>query len=223
MHAIGLDGDGRPLPHHLRPACGAKNRKGQPCAARAIPGKRRCRFHGGLSTGPKTADGRARIAAAQRRRWARQRGDDTPAAPTPITATEVGWELGALPLVRMGPDEICRLAEQAPEVREAAVRWDRATPSTHRDLVAARLVAQTRLGIPEAKRAPLYAAEVEAFLIPVMVRMDHGDEEAVVIEMRRELTRLYGEYGEAVLMFMLRTYRHHSTEALLRAATATRP
>jgi hypothetical protein len=32
-------------------------------------GKARCRFHGGLSTGPKTEAGRGRIAAAQRRRW----------------------------------------------------------------------------------------------------------------------------------------------------------
>ncbi len=36
---------------------------------RVEPGKRRCRFHGGLSTGPKTDAGRARIAEAQRRRW----------------------------------------------------------------------------------------------------------------------------------------------------------
>jgi hypothetical protein len=32
-------------------------------------GKARCRFHGGLSTGPKTESGRARIAVARRRRW----------------------------------------------------------------------------------------------------------------------------------------------------------
>jgi hypothetical protein len=32
-------------------------------------GKARCRFHGGLSTNPKTEAGRARIAEAQRRRW----------------------------------------------------------------------------------------------------------------------------------------------------------
>jgi hypothetical protein len=37
---------------------------------RSEPGKRRCRFHGGLSTGPRTAEGKVRIAAAQRRRWA---------------------------------------------------------------------------------------------------------------------------------------------------------
>jgi hypothetical protein len=36
-------------------------------------GKARCRFHGGLSTGPKTEAGRARIAEAQRRRWAAYR------------------------------------------------------------------------------------------------------------------------------------------------------
>jgi DNA-binding XRE family transcriptional regulator len=49
--------------------CGAKTRKGTVCIARPLPGKRRCKFHGGLSTGPKTQEGRERIAMAQRRRW----------------------------------------------------------------------------------------------------------------------------------------------------------
>ena len=44
--------------------CGAKTRSGAPCAKYPIAGKRRCRLHGGASTGPKTAEGRARIAAA---------------------------------------------------------------------------------------------------------------------------------------------------------------
>nr|WP_274594846.1 HGGxSTG domain-containing protein [Parasedimentitalea marina] len=34
------------------------------------PGRKRCKFHGGMSTGPKTKEGRERIAAAQRKRWA---------------------------------------------------------------------------------------------------------------------------------------------------------
>jgi hypothetical protein len=34
-----------------------------------VVGKARCRLHGGLSTGPKTPEGRERIAAAQRKRW----------------------------------------------------------------------------------------------------------------------------------------------------------
>ena len=52
-----------------RPKCGAKTRAGGACLVTVELGKARCRFHGGLSTGPKTEAGRARIAAAQRRRW----------------------------------------------------------------------------------------------------------------------------------------------------------
>ena len=44
--------------------CGAKTRSGQPCSKFPIRGKNRCRLHGGLSTGPRTLEGRARIAAA---------------------------------------------------------------------------------------------------------------------------------------------------------------
>lgn len=44
--------------------CGAaRHRNGLPCQARPEPGKRRCRFHGGRSTGPKTEAGRARALA----------------------------------------------------------------------------------------------------------------------------------------------------------------
>jgi hypothetical protein len=49
--------------------CGALNRAGGLCRVRAEPGKARCPFHGGLSTGPKTEAGRQRIADAQHRRW----------------------------------------------------------------------------------------------------------------------------------------------------------
>jgi hypothetical protein len=49
--------------------CGAKTRARACCQVRAEPGKSRCRFHGGKSTGPKTQAGRARIAEAQRLRW----------------------------------------------------------------------------------------------------------------------------------------------------------
>ena len=45
--------------------CGAKTRTGQPCKKAAMKGRDRCRNHGGASTGPRTEEGRARIAAAQ--------------------------------------------------------------------------------------------------------------------------------------------------------------
>lgn len=47
-----------------RVTCGAKrHRDGQPCQAKSEPGKRRCRFHGGRSTGPRTPEGKARALA----------------------------------------------------------------------------------------------------------------------------------------------------------------
>ena len=64
-----------------RVLCGAKTRKGAPCRLLSEPGRRRCKFHGGKSTGPKTAEGRARIAEAQRRRWARWQRAPHPTRP----------------------------------------------------------------------------------------------------------------------------------------------
>ena len=55
--------------------CGALTRKGTPCRCKPLPGKQRCKFHGGASTGPRTPEGRERIADAQRRRWASWRGN----------------------------------------------------------------------------------------------------------------------------------------------------
>jgi hypothetical protein len=49
--------------------CGERTRTGRPCIAKPVPGKKRCRNHGGLSTGPRTAEGRERIGQAQRKRW----------------------------------------------------------------------------------------------------------------------------------------------------------
>ena len=58
----------KPVPGKAR--CGARTRKGEPCRAQPMPGRKRCKFHGGMSTGPKTSEGRARIASAQRGRRA---------------------------------------------------------------------------------------------------------------------------------------------------------
>jgi hypothetical protein len=49
--------------------CGARTRRGTACRCRGVGRGGRCKFHGGLSTGPRTAAGKARIAAAQRARW----------------------------------------------------------------------------------------------------------------------------------------------------------
>ena len=64
----------RPLP--FRATCGAKTRKGHPCRCFALSNGR-CRLHGGMSTGPKTAEGwantRAGYAAWRERQRASKR------------------------------------------------------------------------------------------------------------------------------------------------------
>src|SRR5689334_6148437 len=47
------------------PRCGAQTRRGTPCRGLAVRNRRRCRMHGGLSTGPRTAEGLERMRAAK--------------------------------------------------------------------------------------------------------------------------------------------------------------
>ena len=60
-----------PLPYREmntdKELCGARTRKGIPCIAPSMTNGR-CRMHGGLSTEPKTPEGRQRLAEAVRRR-----------------------------------------------------------------------------------------------------------------------------------------------------------
>jgi hypothetical protein len=52
-----------PFPEDLRGmACSAKTRKGTPCKRTDLYLSGRCKFHGGMSTGPKTLEGKARVA-----------------------------------------------------------------------------------------------------------------------------------------------------------------
>ncbi len=53
--------------------CGAMKKSGTACQISPLKGKNRCRLHGGLSSGPKTAEGRARIAAAHYRHGRRSK------------------------------------------------------------------------------------------------------------------------------------------------------
>jgi hypothetical protein len=47
--------------NQARATCGARRRRdGQPCQALRVPGKRRCKWHGGASTGPRTVQGQIR-------------------------------------------------------------------------------------------------------------------------------------------------------------------
>ena len=47
--------------------CGAKTRSGMPCKSFVVAGGKRCRLHGGYSTGPVTLEGKLRCAENMRR------------------------------------------------------------------------------------------------------------------------------------------------------------
>lgn len=63
-----------------KPLCGARTRTGTSCRMTVEPGKTRCRLHGGKSTGPRSPEGRERVAEAQRQRWAQYRKQREPSA-----------------------------------------------------------------------------------------------------------------------------------------------
>ncbi len=68
-----LDAKAQRIAMFARVPCLAKTRKGHPCKNKSEAGRRRCKFHGGMSTGPRTVEGRERIAEAQRKRWQKYR------------------------------------------------------------------------------------------------------------------------------------------------------
>lgn len=79
-----------------RVACGAKTRKGSLCRNMSEPGKRRCKFHGGMSTGARTPEGIERIREAQRRRWAHARRESDRGSKAVAQVLEnVGAECGS--------------------------------------------------------------------------------------------------------------------------------
>lgn len=112
-----------------RPRCGARTRAGHPCKAPALwiagaagPRNGRCRMHGGLSTGPRTPEGRQRCADAARRAMATRLAAEATAA-----AARAQAEAEA---ARQRAEEEARQVElRAQEERRiAADEWNRTQP-----------------------------------------------------------------------------------------------
>ena len=53
----------------LRKICGAKNRKGLPCQCKLLLKGGKCKFHGGMSTGPRTEEGKKKSIETLRAGW----------------------------------------------------------------------------------------------------------------------------------------------------------
>lgn len=103
-----------------RPLCGAKTRKGTPCSAKVYwpqewdaPAKR-CRLHGGLSTGPNTPEGRERLARSAKKTMERiwkERREGLRPMPKRKAAIPPEIELAGL-----SPEEITALGDATMEV-----------------------------------------------------------------------------------------------------------
>lgn len=60
------------LTRRIRRVCGALKKTGERCRSKDLHRGGKCKFHGGLSTGPRTPEGKARsIAAMHAGRWKR--------------------------------------------------------------------------------------------------------------------------------------------------------
>jgi len=57
----------------LKIICGAKNRKGLPCQCKLLLKGGKCKFHGGMSTGPRTEEGKKKSIEALRTGWLKWR------------------------------------------------------------------------------------------------------------------------------------------------------
>src|SRR5262245_53674449 len=77
-----------------RPRCGARTRRGTPCKAQGSGRGGRCKNHGGMSTGPRTAAGPARCAAAVQQRWAAWRAAGADRDEYRIIATKTEFAAG---------------------------------------------------------------------------------------------------------------------------------
>src|SRR3984893_6731956 len=92
------------------------------CHNWAVQGKTRCKFHGGMSTGPKTPEGMARVVAAMvagRRRWIERlkaEGKKIPGGrkPGPRVATKPATSVPTRTDIRnMSPEEIIAAGKEA--------------------------------------------------------------------------------------------------------------
>lgn len=60
-------------PMHDDACCGARTRHGMLCRNRPVSSRKRCRMHGGKSTGPRTAEGLERMRAARTKHGGRSK------------------------------------------------------------------------------------------------------------------------------------------------------
>jgi hypothetical protein len=85
--------------------CNAATKSGKPCRALKLRGGR-CKWHGGLSTGPRTAEGKARC--TMNLPWAKTREMVCNANVPPCARMRANESAGDLPSSTRGRGRVCR-------------------------------------------------------------------------------------------------------------------
>ena len=85
--------------------CGAKTRAGGMCQNPAIGSRTRCKLHGGLSTGPRTPEGKARIVAANTKHGRRTKAhiEKVRQINAELRRVILGWQTGWVAPLVTGP------------------------------------------------------------------------------------------------------------------------
>ena len=141
---------------HLAPRCGARTRAGCPCQAPAIRGKRRCRMHGGRSTGPRTPEGKQRVREARLTRGATGAARRASNLYVRVFCSRGRlYRAAMLCLDWLAPDFAERLWNLPRELMACPPRLERVTVAEERALRRAERAALTpwRAAIAEARQA----------------------------------------------------------------------
>jgi hypothetical protein len=87
-------------------------------------------------------------------------------------------------------------------------------------MISSVLVMRHRPGWASPSRIERFStsAEVDDYLLPIVVRMWPGNEVATAQDLRRDFKERYGDLSSRVLAFCLRTFQHGNIEGLKRAA-----
>jgi hypothetical protein len=149
--------------------CGARTRKGRRCRRHALAGKRRCRLHGGLSTGPR--DWRPSVVAmvAGRKRYIELRHAFGLKAP------------GGRPRKLRAARDVQRMAQQ--QLRSAIVAAESRIPAVPDDFRAALLARLAMTGLHRLE-------EIVSLPVDEAVMREHPAVARLVGDIARAVTKL---------------------------------
>lgn len=103
-------------------------------------------------------------------------------------------------------DDPARSVADDPAVKQAAQGVDPKDPASMKPLIAARLAAQERAGLPEDMRSPITRSEAIAMTVPLR-RMLPGQEREVLTALGEDFKQRFGENADSAFQFALRAHK----------------